>query len=159
MVKKPTYEELEKRVKESEREALKLKQERDELQRQLYLSNTILSAMPDQLVLKSHDFIYQAVNPAFCDFVGKPEEEIIGNTDFDIFPRSKAETYRQDDKVVMETGKPQIQDEETSGKEGKKWLQGAKIPVIDETGTIVGILCSFRDVSERKQAEVELRLS
>ncbi|MBW1741477.1 MAG: PAS domain-containing protein, partial [Deltaproteobacteria bacterium] len=126
-----------------------------ELREQQNLFKTILAATPDFLVLKDRDSVYQAVNPAFCQFIGKKEKEIIGKTDLDLFPRSEAEMYRRDDARVMETRTPQVQDEEVTGTKGKRWLQVAKTPVLDETGKAVGILCSIRDISDRKRAEAE----
>jgi two-component system cell cycle sensor histidine kinase/response regulator CckA len=123
------------------------------------LRRNIRRTPPDLLVLKDRNSVYQAVNPSFCQFLGRKTEEIIGKTDFNLFPYNEAEMYRRDDVKVMESGRPQIQDEEVTGPEGKKWLQVAKTPVYDNAGAIIGILCLVRDVTERKYIEEVLRLS
>ena len=157
MATKPSYEELEQRVEELEKEAVECRQAKENLHEQLNMHRTILASTPDLFVLKDRDSVYRAANLAFCKFVGKKEEEIIGKTDFDLFPRAEAERYRRDDERIMETGIPQAEDEVTTGSEGRKCLQVAKTPVVDETGTCVGILCSVCDVSERKRAEEKMR--
>ena len=102
MTNKPTHEELRKLVKELRNEVFVLREEEKTLQEQLNFSKIILSATPDLLALKDRNFVYQAVNPAFCEFLGKTEENIIGKTDFDIFPHFEAEMYRRDDLKVIE---------------------------------------------------------
>ena len=142
MARKPTYEELEKQIKE--------------IQEKLNLSKIILSATPDLLALKDRDLVYQAVNPAFCKFLGKNEESIIGKTDFDLFPHFEAEMYRSDDLKIIKTGKAQIQDEEVSGEDEKRWLRVAKTPVFSEKGATIGVLCSVVDITKRKRAQESL---
>jgi PAS domain S-box-containing protein len=153
---KPTYEELEKQIKALHNEALVLREEKKTIQEQLKLSKIILSATPDLLVLKDRDLVYRAVNPAFCKFLGKTEESIIGKTDFDLFPRFEAEMYRREDQKVIKTHKPQVQDEEVTGEDEKRWLRVAKTPVLSEKGATIGLLCSVVDITNRKRAEESL---
>ena len=121
------------------------------------LLHHFFSANPDLLVLKDRDLVFQAVNPAFCRYLGKPAAEIIGKTDFDLFPPAEAEIYRRDDLRVMEAGTPLVQDEEVTGAGGRGWLQVSKTPVFDETGQPAGVLCAVRDIHERKEMEEALR--
>jgi hypothetical protein len=123
------------------------------------LLKTIFSATPDLLVLKDRDSVYQAVNPAFCGFLGKSESEVVGQTDFELFPPRETDMYRRDDLKVMTTGIRQVQDEEVAGVHGKKWFQVIKTPVVDDKGAVTGILASVRDISERKLAEAALKES
>ncbi len=159
MANKPTYEELEQQIKKLHNKALELKEEKKRLQKQLNLSNIIISANPDLIVLKDRDFVYQAVNPAFCRFLGKTEEDIIGKTDFDLFPRVEAEMYRCDDLKVIRTKKPQIQDEEVTAEKERRWLRVAKTPVFSKKGASTGVLCSVVDITDRKKTKELLRES
>jgi PAS domain S-box-containing protein len=125
----------------------------EEFQEQKNLVNLVFSASPDFLILKDRDLVYRAVNPAFCFMLGKSEEEIIGKTDYDLFPGREAARYRDDDRKVMATGVSLVQDEYATGKGGARWFQVIKTPVTDEQGNPSGVICSVRDISERKQAE------
>jgi len=138
-----------------QREIIEREQIEEGLRQQKNLMSTILASTPDLLVLKDRNSVYEAVNPAFCRFIGKRAEEIIGKTDIELFPHDEAEIYRRDDTRVMETGQPKIIDEKITGTKGKNWVQVAKTPVLDESGTCVGVLCSVRDISDRKRAEEE----
>jgi len=128
-----------------------------ELQDQKNLVNVVFSATPDLLLLKDRDLVYRAVNPAFCFMLGKSEEEIIGKTDFDLFPRPEAERYWADDRKVMATGVSLVQDEYATGKGGARWFQVIKTPVNDEQGNPSGVICSVRDITDRKRAEEALQ--
>jgi PAS domain S-box-containing protein len=159
MADKPTYEELEQQIKKLHNKAIELKEEKKRLQKQLTLANIIISANPDLIVLKDRDFVYQAVNPAFCRFLGKTEEDIIGKTDFDLFPRVEAEIYRRDDLKVIRTKKPQVQDEEVTAEKERRWLRVAKTPVFSKKGTSTGVLCSVVEITDRKKTKELLRES
>jgi len=135
------------------------RQAEEALRAQKNLLDTVFSATPDLLALKDRDFVYQAVNPAFCQFLGQTAEEIVGQTDFELFPRSEAEKYRRDDERVLTEGAALVLDEEVTGAGGKKWLQVIKTPVVDEPGAPRGILCSVTDISMRKRAEEGLKES
>lgn len=122
--------------------------------------NTLLSFSEDLYVLKDEHGIYKMVNPAFCKFLGREEHEIIGRTDYDLFPAAEADRYRQDDKRIMASGVPQTQEEEISGEgELARWLHVKKVPIVNESRQVLGVLCSVRDISKRKTIEDALRAS
>jgi len=80
-------------------------------------------------------------------------EEVIGKTDYDLFPEDEAEIYRRDDAEVMKSLKPLIQDEEATGVEGRQWFHVVKTPVFDNDNKLIGILSSVRDITDKKQAQ------
>jgi PAS domain S-box-containing protein len=125
----------------------------EKLTQQLTLTQSILHTTPGFLVFKDRNSVYVEVNPAFCQFLGKPREEIIGKTDLDLFPPQDAAMYVAGDSAVMETGNPESADWLVSGEERKRWLQVTKNAVRDADGKINGVLCSVTDVTERKRME------
>jgi PAS domain S-box-containing protein len=130
----------------------------EELQAQKNLLKTIFAGTPDMVVLKDRNLVYQAANPAFCQFLGLTEADILGRTDFELFPRPEAEVYRRDDLAVIASGEPRVQDEEVTGAQGRKWwLQVIKSPIRNGGGKTVGLICSVRDITARKLAEEALK--
>lgn len=129
-----------------------------ELGEQRSMLHAIFNSTPDFFILKDIRSVYRMVNPAFCRFLGKREEEIIGHTDDQLFPARDAELYIRGDVQVMQTLEPEEDDWEVEGKEGLVWLSVIKTPVFDDEGVVTGVLCSVRNVTERRRSEEQLQL-
>ena len=125
------------------------------LREQRILFRTILTGTPGLLALKNRDLQYQAVNPAFCEFVGRGPMEIVGKTDADLFPPDEAERYVRDDRSVMESGYMDTRDEEVTGAEGKRLLQLNRSPIVDSEGVVAGVLYSARIFAKVKEPEAK----
>ena len=124
------------------------------LKEQRQLLQTILDVIPDFVSLQDRHSVYKSVNKAFCEVIGKKEHEIIGKTDFDLFPTQQAKTHQQEDLEIFSTGKPLIKESSKfDGPKGTKWLHVVKIPVLETNGKVWGILCSGRDITELKQVQ------
>ncbi len=123
------------------------------LKEQRELLQTILDVIPDFVSLQDRHSVYKSVNKAFCKIVGKNEDEIIGKTDFDLFPRQQAETHQQEDLEIFSTGQSLIKESKLVGPKETKWLHVVKIPVLEADGKVWGILCSGRDITELKQVQ------
>ncbi|RZB31269.1 MAG: hypothetical protein SRB2_04794 [Desulfobacteraceae bacterium Eth-SRB2] len=126
------------------------------LNEQRELLQTILDAIPDFVSLQGHQSVYRSVNKAFCKIVGKKEDEIVGKTDFDLFPGKQAQIYHQENHAIFNTGKPLIKEDKISSPKGEKWLHVVKIPVFEADGNVAGLLCSGRDITELKRVQEQL---
>ncbi|NTU67342.1 MAG: PAS domain S-box protein [Chlorobiaceae bacterium] len=131
----------------------------DVLEQQLAEQQSIFDACidvtGDALFFKDRDSVYRIVNEAFCKAVGKSREESVGKTDYELFPAPEAGSYVDSDREVMRTRQAEIRDWEVSGNNGKLWLHTRKIPVGNEAGEIIGVVCFVRDVTRGKTAELE----
>ena len=124
--------------------------------RALYYS--LVESLPVNVFRKDLAGKFSFGNRLFCETLGKPLEEIIGKTDFDLFPKELAEKYRGDDKAVGETREVFEDIEEHQKPDGERiYVEVLKAPVYNSRGEVVGIQGIFWDVTEKKRAEEELK--
>lgn len=121
------------------------------------IQKALLDNIPDIAWLKDKNSTFVAINEAFCESCGVPEDQIIGKTDFDFFPAHIAQTYINKDKEVMSSGKREIIEEPFVDAYGKEFvIESIKTPVYDENNEIIGTVGIARDVTERKRIQQDL---
>ncbi len=124
--------------------------------RTLRLLNSITENSSDAIFIKDLEGRYLVVNPALAKLLGKPMEKIIGQNDFQLFPDHLAQAYREDDRVILESGETRTFHESLiTGEQTLPYLT-TKGPLIIE-GKIEGVFGIARDISQLKQAEDEIR--
>ncbi len=111
---------------------------------------------PQYLVIKDHQGVYIATNPAFAQLLGKKDQNLVGESDFNFFPRSQATAFRQEEEQAIEKGAPQTRDEEIHAIDGEHWLRITRIPLQDESNSALGILIAGQDITAQKRAEAAL---
>jgi PAS domain S-box-containing protein len=117
----------------------------------------IIDSVADPIFVKNLEHRWVLVNRAFCDFVGRGRQELLGKTDYDFFPKSQADVFWLKDELVVTTGRENINEEEMTDADGVlHTIVTKKILYTDERGEkqIVGVI---RDVTERKRLEEQLR--
>ena len=99
-------------------------------------------------------------NELYCKTMGHSLDELIGKTDFDLFPKELAEKYTKDDARIILTGEVLETIEDHLKADGERiYVQVLKTAVREESGKVIGIQGMFWDVSEKKRAEESLRIS
>jgi PAS domain S-box-containing protein len=122
---------------------------------------TLVDTIPDLIWLKDADGVYLACNRRFEQFFGAREEAIVGHTDHDFVPRELADFFREHDLKAMAAGGPSLNEEWLDFAETGEHLlvETIKTPMRDRSGQLVGVLGIARDITRRRQAEIELRNS
>ena len=126
------------------------------LNEQKALLQMILDAIPDFISLQDHEGRYVSVNRAFCEMLNKNKEDIIGRVNNDLFSKTLAEHYDQEDKSILETKVPLVKENRVAGAKGLTWLHVVKIPVSKETDRVKGLVCSGRDITQLKAVQEQL---
>jgi two-component system sensor histidine kinase/response regulator len=118
---------------------------------------SLVEALPLAMFRKDLEGRITFANRLLCQAVRRPPEEIIGKTDYDLFPKDLAEKYRADDRRVIETQQDFETTEEFETPEGeRRFTHVLKTPVHDASGKTVGIQGVFSDVTDRIRAEAAL---
>jgi len=113
--------------------------------------------LPQNILRKDGEGRFTFANRRFCNFIGKPLHEVLGRTDFDLFPRELAAKYHQDDLRVMATLENLDVTEAHQTSSGERlFVHVMKTPLYDALGHVVGIQGIFWDVTQRKATEEAL---
>lgn len=126
------------------------------------LMRTIIDLLPDAVYVKDLEGKKILANTKEVHLSGKTsEDELIGKTDFELYPEEDALKSKKEDDSVIKTGEAILNIEgtliDTQGK--THWMLGAKVPLLDIHGNITGLVGVSRDITERKRAEEKQRES
>jgi PAS domain S-box-containing protein len=113
----------------------------------------IIDSSPSIIFLKDADGRFITINKQLEDLLGISRGELKGKTDFDIFPKDRAEYYRAHDRRVLESGQAFQVEEVADLADGKRHVFLAnKFPLRDALGQIYGTCGISHDITERKAA-------
>jgi PAS domain S-box-containing protein len=130
-----------------------------ELQHSVSLLRGITEGTTDAVFVKDLQGRYLMINSAGAAFAGRSADEIVGKTDLDLFSIDTAEVVRQKDRQVLTQGVTQTFEESGTANGVSRVYLSTKGPYRDAHGEIIGLLGVARDITERKQAEEEMRQS
>ena len=109
-------------------------------------------------VKSSDDLRFVRFNKAGEELLGHAREDLIGKNDYDFFPPDEADFFSQKDREVLEERKlVDIPEEPIETKTGTRILHTKKLPILDEEGVPRFLLGISEDITERKEAEQQLR--
>jgi PAS domain S-box-containing protein len=121
------------------------------------LLQTVLDSFPLAVFWKDRQSVLLGCNHLFVKTSGLESPlDVIGKNNFEFsYTEEEALKYTLDDREVMESGvaKIGIQETITLPNGNISWLETNKIPLQDSLGEVVGVVCTFQDISDRKQAE------
>jgi PAS domain S-box-containing protein len=129
----------------------------DELFSSRQMLRTVLDTIPQRVFWKNADSVYVGGNKAFALDCGLNDPgELAGRTDFETHGAEIAAMYQAEDKEIMASGTPHLNRElfYTRPDGSHAWLKLSKVPLFDKHGKVNGVLGTYEDVTEHKQAEV-----
>lgn len=118
-----------------------------------------LDALPEELYIKDTQTRFVFANKTTAAFNHLGVDELIGKTDFDLFPESEAEAYHAEEMNVLRSGAPlQKKPSTRGGEEGlRRWFQISKFPIYDDAGQLLGLVGMSRHLATQQQTELMLR--
>ncbi|MCM2369592.1 PAS domain-containing hybrid sensor histidine kinase/response regulator [Aporhodopirellula aestuarii] len=125
------------------------------LKREQFLLGTMMKTVPDLIYFKDTHSRFTHVSDSFARFMGvDTPESVVGRTDYDYFPKDFADETRAEEVELMRTREPMIgkEEPERSAAGEQIWLSSTKLPLLDESGEVIGLFGLSRDITPQKHA-------
>ncbi len=122
--------------------------------------NLLFETLPNPVFYKDANGSYLGCNKAFEDFVGKDRTEIIGKTVYDMGPKEIADKYHEMDELLLTENIDQQY--EWKVKNSKCEILDVifnKSPVVNDDGSVTGLIGIITDITQRKNEEEILKIS
>jgi PAS domain S-box-containing protein len=118
----------------------------------------IVSSSTDLMSLVDADYTYQAVNDAFLRAYAKSRDDVVGRTMTDVFgPEMFNRNFKKNIDRCLQGEELHHQDWMSFPGLGRRYIDFAYYPFIDENQTVAGVVANARDVTHMKTLEVQLQ--
>ncbi len=119
--------------------------------------HAVIEATLDAIFVKDLEGRYVLVNEAFCRFIGKTHEEIVGRNDYELYSEADARAFIDADRQVLASGRPQAFDGVATGRDGQPQTYLVSKGVYrDKDGRNLGVFGISHDITELREAHENL---
>jgi PAS domain S-box-containing protein len=124
-----------------------------------HLFKLLLNELPDAIYFKDNLGRFFLTNRLHIKKLGLNNvDEFIGKTDFDLFTEEHAQQAFNDEQHVIRSGETISKEEKETHLDGSEtWASTSKMPLRNEQGKIVGTFGISKDITQIKNAEIQLR--
>jgi diguanylate cyclase (GGDEF)-like protein/PAS domain S-box-containing protein len=120
----------------------------------------LLASSEERIFFKDREsrFLFVSVGWLSVYQPGRSLEEVIGQTDFDIFSNAHATEAFEDEQRIIRTGRPVVAklERETFHDRPDAWMSTTKQALLDESGEIIGTFGLSRDITAQVDAQEAL---
>ena len=106
--------------------------------------------------LKDKDGRYILVNRWFEALFHVSQVQLVGKTDYDLFPQERADAFRANDLKVLAAAAPLQFEEVAPHCDGLHTYISIKFPLFDAAGVLYAVCGISTDISERKRLEKQI---
>jgi len=131
----------------------RLQERTNELERSRQQLQAILDNSTAVIYLKDLEGQYLLINHQYERLFHVAKHEVMGKTDYDIFPKETADAFRAHDRAVIDADAPQEMEEYAPHDNGLHAYISIKVPLHDHSGRIYGVCGISTDITARKKAE------
>ena len=129
------------------------------LQENNALLRSVFEGTGDAIFVKDIEGRYLIVNSAVAIFYGKPLEQIVGKTAFELTDAESARKLTTTDRSILETGESTTVDFQTEHRGMTEYFLVTRAAYRDSNGKIIGIIGITRNITKYREIEERLRQS
>ena len=134
---------------------------RDGAEESLFARDNLLTAViecsQDVIYAKDRAGVYLLMNSSGAERLGRPLSEIVGRDDFALQSFDRASAISEMDKRILATERTQNFEVVDPHEGGSRTFSFTKGVLRERSGAVSGVVGIARDITERKQAELELQ--
>jgi two-component system, cell cycle sensor histidine kinase and response regulator CckA len=159
MTQKPTYEELEQRVEELEKEAVERNREETAIREKENFLKIVFNAIQDGISVRDRDFTLTFINQ-WMENKYASQLPLVGKKCYSVFQKRDSNCPWCPAVLAMKTGEMSSENVPyPSHDDPEGWFELTAFPVRDLNGEIVGCIEHVRDITERKKTDEALKKS
>jgi PAS domain S-box-containing protein len=121
------------------------------------LLETVLENSAASIYAKRKDGRYTYINHEMEVLCNVAREQVLGKTDFEVFPREIAQQWRTNDLTAMTTRRLTVSEETIDAPQGERLVLSKKVPLTSASGEVEGICGISTDITDLRQTELALR--
>lgn len=108
----------------------------------------LLDEVSDLITIKDNNFKYIFANKSFCDYLSKSLNNIIGSSDYSLFPTEEADNMREIEKEVFASQVPYTYEHKYTTSKGHLWFVVSVIPFVEKNTNFNGLKIISRNVDD-----------
>jgi PAS domain S-box-containing protein len=117
---------------------------------------SVLENSPAVVYAKRKDGVYTYINREWERVCDLKREQVIGRTDYDLFPPEIAEQFRSNDLAVLQTGSLTEYEERVGTPWGEQLFLSKKVPLISTSGQVEGLTGISTNITDQRRNELAL---
>ncbi|MBD3402667.1 protein kinase, partial [candidate division GN15 bacterium] len=118
---------------------------------------SVINGLDDPVFVKDEQHRWVILNDIMCEMMGYPRHELIGKSDYDIFPKEQADVFWANDELVLRTGRTHVNEEEITWKGGTATISTKKSVLREPVSGRRFIVGTIRDITTYKEMDRELQ--
>lgn len=121
------------------------------------LLDSIINGIYDPIFVKDEQHRYLVLNDTMCEMMKQSRSELIGKSDYEFFSKEQADVFWTHDDLVFGSSDVDRNEEQFTREGQTRTISTIKSSFLNPLTGKRNLVGSIRDITERKQTEIELR--